>query len=686
MSADETRDAGASGSGFKIPYQKEVGRVFNRFGDFLDEFAGQISIAGVFLKTEEPEAVGTTVGFNLRLTDGYSLLKGVGEVLWNREPGESGNLDPGMALLFCEMDRESQDLVTRVVETHVQEGGTPFDIYNPPAIAATPSDSSQEDTADAVLMSAEEAAPQDETLAVGADLPSGEAMEVESLPDEGPALEISADPGLGGEEGPIDLGEATGAPDEPEGEDGMTPETSLFETVEAGPGETAFSLDGDEESEAFGEPIDLDAPAEESTDALSGTLDEPTLDLSGAAADALGPVDDGGDLLDLSADQPSLLSDIDGLGVGDEPAGEAADLTASDAGFAESAADDLLSGDAGARGAGASDDVVSISDLAGGEEPFSLEPAESGSELGVDAMPETPTPEVPMAEISTPGIPAPEAPTLDLPDADGMAAGSESPIEATAAALAPPAETEMPVEMPVEMPSEEELAEAVPATGPPDAFGAEPSSRSRRWLVLLLLGVVLAAAAYFGRGLIPGLGRQDSVVAAAPSSLPEAEPQARVELAPVDDGAADATEVGSQSESESAAADVAASAPVAEPIDDSSAAAAAASVVESINWTNQADGLVVAIEADGRFTPGFYEQVRIDGERPREVLKLFGITESYPQSAIAIGSGGLERIRIGHHSGNGGGELHLVFDLAGPAVEIREIRERGARLEIELGG
>ncbi len=111
---------------------------FRNFRQFVTELGPSISSDGLFVETTAPAKEGSTLDFTLRLEDGHTLIHGRGTVAWVRPATESPHPPPGMALKFLEILESSSDLIQQVVEAHLEEGGTPFDIDRRPEPASGP--------------------------------------------------------------------------------------------------------------------------------------------------------------------------------------------------------------------------------------------------------------------------------------------------------------------------------------------------------------------------------------------------------------------------------------------------------------------------------------------------------------------------------------------------------------------
>lgn len=86
--------------------------------EFIEQYAGDISRGGIFIKTKTPMAVGTLLKFDFQLKDESRLIHGVGRVVWRREPEEAGDeLPAGMGIKFIKMDPKSRTLVEQIASS-----------------------------------------------------------------------------------------------------------------------------------------------------------------------------------------------------------------------------------------------------------------------------------------------------------------------------------------------------------------------------------------------------------------------------------------------------------------------------------------------------------------------------------------------------------------------------------------
>ena len=90
---------------------------FSSFEDFLQSCTSRICETGLFLETEPRERVSSPLRFELRIRDGFRLLKGEGEVIRVHDPMPSSDAPAGLAVRFTQLDEASQKHLP-VVLTH----------------------------------------------------------------------------------------------------------------------------------------------------------------------------------------------------------------------------------------------------------------------------------------------------------------------------------------------------------------------------------------------------------------------------------------------------------------------------------------------------------------------------------------------------------------------------------------
>ena len=94
-----------------------INKEFESFDAFIQEYVTNISRTGVFIRAQEPLAVGTKV--NLRFTvimDDIETIEGIGEVVRvHQDP-------PGMGVVFTELSSYSKGLIDKLLTSQALRG------------------------------------------------------------------------------------------------------------------------------------------------------------------------------------------------------------------------------------------------------------------------------------------------------------------------------------------------------------------------------------------------------------------------------------------------------------------------------------------------------------------------------------------------------------------------------------
>lgn len=107
--------------------------------------------------------------------------------------------------------------------------------------------------------------------------------------------------------------------------------------------------------------------------------------------------------------------------------------------------------------------------------------------------------------------------------------------------------------------------------------------------------------------------------------------------------------------------------------------------VESIAWERRESGLEVRITTSAEISERGYRHYRLeDGDRPRELLKLYGAAQTFPERFFQVEGSWISQIRTGSHFIDGVDELHIVFDLASSGVRLAGIRADEKALVLEF--
>ena len=105
--------------------------------EFIDNHAFDVSVGGVFVKTQTPFAPGTLLKFELALAGDKAVIAGVGRVVWKREPTQAGADRPaGMGVKFIKIDDASRQVIDRVVQENADAGRAFTEVPEEPTAAA----------------------------------------------------------------------------------------------------------------------------------------------------------------------------------------------------------------------------------------------------------------------------------------------------------------------------------------------------------------------------------------------------------------------------------------------------------------------------------------------------------------------------------------------------------------------
>jgi hypothetical protein len=106
--------------------------------------------------------------------------------------------------------------------------------------------------------------------------------------------------------------------------------------------------------------------------------------------------------------------------------------------------------------------------------------------------------------------------------------------------------------------------------------------------------------------------------------------------------------------------------------------------LDQVTWERVAGGTDIVLWGNGAIPPEAYRRARIDGNPPRELIRLSGVQGVHRQARVVVGTAEVLQIRMGFHPEAGRGELHVVLDLAHPTVAVTGIAQEPHRLRIHL--
>ena len=101
----------------RVPLEREVVLEFEHFSSFISEYSANISLGGMFVKTDKPHLPETVFRFEIRLADDAPLVAGLAKVLWVRETEEGADRPSGMGVRFLQLEAEGRGLIEQIVRS-----------------------------------------------------------------------------------------------------------------------------------------------------------------------------------------------------------------------------------------------------------------------------------------------------------------------------------------------------------------------------------------------------------------------------------------------------------------------------------------------------------------------------------------------------------------------------------------
>jgi uncharacterized protein (TIGR02266 family) len=613
----------------RVPLATKVQFKFDRFSGFISEYSANISPTGMYIVSEKPEPVGRILDLEFRLGDGFEIITGQGEVVWSRSYPEGPSRPPGMGIRFMELSPGSKDLIRRIVDQYVAQGGIPFDLTGMYAAPPAPPEPdlpplAQEpdpfDLPEPVRDSAGSALPwfsaQASAQKESASMPSGKALPpLEPLDEEIFRLE---EPALSPAPGPAaaqPLAQSV-LPFPVAAAPAMSLASALDETAVMPPPPSSPPMEMRMEEEPFPPFIDpLEMTQAGPTVGFDEPLPEPFPEpLTAPAAPSpveTGPVSSFGSSGSLGSPLGSIAS------VGSPGPADTAPLAPPSLGPESDPFAAFLPKPAAPA---EQPPVRPLSTLAGGASVH---------------QPRRNAPWVLLLVLVGIGL---AAFLLRGQIMGWMGLGGDGE-DVVAETQAPP--LRQPEPAPATPPT---LQEELSLTSDAQGSTLEPSPP--------------------GAAIPPG----------APAARPTEEPEPAQPLPEVVQRKPAAT-------SPAAAAPAAGMAGAAA----GPAAGPAVTAIDRITFEPAPNGTVVVLWGNGAIRPESYKRVSLT-DPAREVIQVRGMTRPFSPVRIQAGTGELRQIRVGYHQKGAGNELHIVLDLEGPRVKVVRIEPDGQRLRIHLQG
>ncbi len=117
----------------RIALERMITLEFPHVGAYFAEYSSNLSMTGMFIRTDRIQPPGTKAAFEFSLADGSAMIRGIAEVVWVRARHESPDRPAGLGLRFVSLDKENRQLIRWVVEKRLREGGGSLELDEPPA-------------------------------------------------------------------------------------------------------------------------------------------------------------------------------------------------------------------------------------------------------------------------------------------------------------------------------------------------------------------------------------------------------------------------------------------------------------------------------------------------------------------------------------------------------------------------
>jgi type IV pilus assembly protein PilZ len=110
----------------RAPLQLLVQYRFQTMGEFLAEYSSNISLGGIYIRTDHPREEGAMIYLQFTLRDGSPLIEGLGKVVRSNPPeGLPAGMEPGMGVEFLNFDEESMELIEQIVTDRLVKSQKP---------------------------------------------------------------------------------------------------------------------------------------------------------------------------------------------------------------------------------------------------------------------------------------------------------------------------------------------------------------------------------------------------------------------------------------------------------------------------------------------------------------------------------------------------------------------------------
>ena len=106
----------------RVPLREKVQLKVQDMADFITEYADNISIGGMFIRTSKPFPTGTRFDLDLTIGSDGKKITGIGEVVWTKEfTSKADDRNSGMGIKFVELYGNSKAIIKELVDKCMKE-------------------------------------------------------------------------------------------------------------------------------------------------------------------------------------------------------------------------------------------------------------------------------------------------------------------------------------------------------------------------------------------------------------------------------------------------------------------------------------------------------------------------------------------------------------------------------------
>jgi len=106
----------------RVPFFRKVQYKFETIEQFKSEMANDISLGGMFIKTDAPEPIGSVIYLEFDLQDGTKILSGYGKVVRVISKPSPPEFEAGMGVEFLRFDDDSMEKIRQLVAERFNRG------------------------------------------------------------------------------------------------------------------------------------------------------------------------------------------------------------------------------------------------------------------------------------------------------------------------------------------------------------------------------------------------------------------------------------------------------------------------------------------------------------------------------------------------------------------------------------